>query len=72
MEKKRARRKQYCITSQKIQDKREKDDMLLESERIIRDQGDMLCKAGIAIEVLGEELASLKDSTIPTHSGKKS
>ena len=75
MEKNRARRKQYSIKSQKIQDERnerEKDDMLKESERIIRDQSDKLCKAEIAIDVLGEELASLKDSsTIPAHSGKK-
>ena len=46
--------------------------MLKESERIIRDQSDKLCKAEIANDVLGEELASLKDSsTIPAHSGRK-
>ena len=43
MEKNRARTKQYGIKSQKIQDERnerEKDDMLKESEGIIRDQSD--------------------------------
>lgn len=38
-----------------------------ESERIILDQGNKLCKAEIAIDVLEDELTSLRDSTIPAH-----
>ena len=38
--------------------KREKDDVLKGSDGIIRDQGDKLSKAEIAIDVLGDDLAS--------------
>ena len=49
------------LSQSKLRDERnerEKDDVLKGSDRIIRDQGDKLCEAEIAIDVLGEDLAS--------------
>ena len=74
MEKNRIRRKQCGIKSHIVRDdrnEREEDDMLKESERILRDQGNTLSKAESAIDVLGEQLAHVRDNTISVHSGRK-
>eukprot|EP00112_Aurelia_sp_Birch-Aquarium-sp1_P020960 Seg5518.1 transcript_id=Seg5518.1/GoldUCD/mRNA.D3Y31 product="hypothetical protein" protein_id=Seg5518.1/GoldUCD/D3Y31 len=74
MEKNKTRRKLYIMKSQKLRaerHEREKDNALKESKRIIRNQAKILSETQVANDMLGEELESLRDSTVQAHSGKK-
>ena len=74
MEKSKKRRKLYTMKSQKLKAERlerEKNNALKESKRIIRDQAHKLSEAQVANDELGEELSSLRDSSVQVHSGKK-